>query len=131
MIDDNPKTQFGIKKPPTWHVPFTGVFTAALAHLHGALKYGSFNWREEPVSASTYMDAAIRHIQQWKEGEEQAKDSGVHHLGHAIACLNILVDAQNYGTLIDDRTKERMDYDEFFDKQQPTIKRLYDEWGPK
>ena len=43
------------------------------------------------------------HLNAWAEGEEAAPDSGVHHLGHARACLGILLDAQETGNLIDDR----------------------------
>jgi len=130
--DNNPKTPFGMKKPSLWNVPFTAVFQASLAHLHGALKYGRFNWRKDPVSASTYIDAALRHIDEWKEGGETASDSGVHHLGHAVACLNIIMDAQEHGTLIDDRDVMpdlQLDHDAFYEKLKPTIDRLYAEWG--
>lgn len=129
--DNNPKTPFGMKKPSTWHVPFTALYHASMAHLHGALKYGHFNWREKPVSASTYVDAAIRHINEWREGNETASDSGVHHLGHAVACLNILMDAQICGTLIDDRGEPLVNYDEFYEHLKPTIDRLYKEWSGK
>lgn len=129
--DQNPKTPFGMKKPSLWNVPFTAVFHASLAHLHGALKYGRFNWRKDPVSASTYIDAAMRHINEWKEGAQIASDSGVHHLAHAIACLNIIIDAQEHETLIDDRNCGHLvlDQDAFYERLKPTIDRLYAEWG--
>jgi len=69
----------------------------------GARKYGPYNWREEGVGAMTYLSAAERHIRAWLDGEEEARDSGVHHLGHAAACLMILMDAQAVGNLVDDR----------------------------
>jgi hypothetical protein len=50
-----------------------------------------------------YIDAALRHIHKWQHGQEIDSDSGIHHLGHAIACLNIVLDAQAFGNLIDDR----------------------------
>lgn len=71
--------------------------------MDGARKYGPFNWRGNAVVASIYIDALIRHAMSWFEGEECADDSGVHHLGHAIACLGILLDAQETGNLVDDR----------------------------
>jgi hypothetical protein len=129
--DGNPKTAFGMKKPPLWYVPFTALYKTALAHLHGALKYGHFNWREDPVSASVYINAALRHIADWKEGAEIASDSRVHHLAHACACLNIIMDAQQYGTLIDDRHPTDTDFDQLFEELRPTIDYLYDTWGPK
>ncbi len=55
------------------------------------------------VLASTYYSALQRHINAWMEGENLDPDSGVPHLGHALACLAILVDAQMTGQLTDDR----------------------------
>ena len=89
-------------------VSFTKFPPAALAHgatamMNGATKYGPYNWRENPVVASIYIDACMRHLFAWFDGEEVASDSGVHHLGHAMACLAILLDAQETGNLVDDR----------------------------
>lgn len=133
LTDNNPKTVFGAKKPPLFHVPMTGVYKAGLAFLQGALKYGHFNWRKEKVSSSTYVDAAMRHIISWKEGENEASDTGIHHLAHATACLLILMDAQEAGTLIDNRDMggTQVNIDEIFEEMRPQIERIYSEWGPK
>lgn len=74
--------------------------------MDGAAKYGAYNWRDISVSAHTYVDAAKRHLDLWFEGQELASDSKVHHLGHALACCAILLDAQECGRLIDDRPLE-------------------------
>jgi hypothetical protein len=71
--------------------------------MDGAGKYNPYNWRDNKVVASIYIDACIRHLLSWYEGEEEAEDSGCHHLGHARACLGILLDAQETGNLVDDR----------------------------
>lgn len=99
----NPKDRIGLTKVPLHFIPLSAQVHTALAHLDGALKYGAYNWRHESVAATIYLDAAYRHIGKWLNGEEKDSDSGVHHLGHAIACLNIVLDAANYGNLIDDR----------------------------
>ena len=70
---------------------------------NGAKKYGPFNWRSNKVIASIYIGAAMRHLESWYDGEENAKDSGVPHLGHALASIGILVDALTTGNLVDDR----------------------------
>ena len=75
--------------------------------MDGARKYGPYNWRDNAVLARVYIAAAKRHLAYWAAGEETAKDSGVHHLGHAIACLAILLDAQATGNLGDDRAKSQ------------------------
>lgn len=69
----------------------------------GARKYGPYNWRTKRVTASIYIDAALRHITAWFDGEELAEDSGIPHLGHARASLAILIDALETGNLNDDR----------------------------
>jgi hypothetical protein len=100
----NPKDLLGVKKPPLDLIPPVASVHASMAHRDGAIKYGPWNWREKKVKASIYIAAAKRHIELWHtEKEETARDSGVHHLGHAIACLNIILDAQACGALLDDR----------------------------
>ncbi len=104
-IDTNPKTRFGMTKPNIFLVPASSIIYQALAMGNGADKYGPYNWRENKVSASIYIAAAYRHMMSWVDGEECASDSGVPHIGHAIACLGIIADAIESGNLIDDRPK--------------------------
>lgn len=101
----NPKDLIGIRKPRLSLVPPVSILHEALALTNGAEKYGPYNWREKKVQTMIYIDAALRHIESYLDGEEVAKDSGVHHLGHAKACLGILLDAMETGNLIDNRPK--------------------------
>lgn len=103
LPDDNPKTRFGVAKPPLHLIPATALAHEATAFRDGAKKYGPYNWREQAVSSTTYVAAAERHLKSWFNREENAQDSGVHHLAHARACLAILIDAQEVGKLNDDR----------------------------
>lgn len=102
-LTTNPKDLLGINKPPLGTVCPVAILHESCAMLDGELKYGFRNWRAKHVVARIYIDAALRHIQAWAEGEEYAPDSGVHHLGHARACLGILLDAQEGGNLLDNR----------------------------
>lgn len=99
----NPKDLVGSGKLPLHLVPETMTAVASLAFLDGALKYGRANWRIAGVRASIYIDAARRHLTAWFEGEDFDPDSGVHHLGHALACIGIVIDAGYAGKLVDDR----------------------------
>lgn len=99
----NPKDIIGADKLPLHLWPETATALGSLALLDGALKYGRTNWREAGVRASIYADAARRHLDAWFEGEGADPDSGLPHLGHALACLAILVDAGAAGKLTDDR----------------------------
>jgi hypothetical protein len=99
----NPKDLLGATKISLTKLPPVAVLHAAHALMNGAARYGPYNWRDKAVRSSIYVDACERHLNAWFDGEENATDSGVHHLGHAIACLAILLDAQEAGKLVDDR----------------------------
>lgn len=99
----NPKDLFGEKKVSFTKTPGVAIAHCSHALMDGAEKYGPYNWRDKAVVAHIYVDAAMRHFEAWFEGQEVAEDSGVHHLGHAMACCAILLDAQETGNLVDDR----------------------------
>lgn len=101
--DGNPKTVIGMSKPSVRAVPPVALFHLGAAMTDGETKYGRFNWREKRVTLSVYYDAIHRHLAGWWDGEDHAQDSGVHHLGHIMACCAILLDAASVGNLNDDR----------------------------
>lgn len=98
----NPKDVIGSSKVPMHLWPQTATVTGAIALLNGKEKYGRANWRAIGVRASIYFDACSRHLAAWFEGED-VDEEGVPHLGSALACLAIIVDAQAAGKFIDDR----------------------------
>ena len=99
----NPKDVLGIKKVPFDLIPSTALVHQAMAHKCGAIKYGPANWRDEGVSARVYIAASLRHIFKYLEGQQFDEESGYHELGHAVACLNIIMDAEACDKLVDDR----------------------------
>lgn len=99
----NPKDLIGATKPDLSLVPPAAMLHIASAMMDGAVKYGPYNWRGNPVKARVYVAAAMRHFQQFLDGEDIDPISKVHHLGHAGACVAILLDARETGNLADDR----------------------------
>lgn len=99
----NPKDAIGSSKIPLSLIPAAFQAEEALAYLEGKLKYGEVNWRATEVRSSVYLDAALRHVAKYVEGEDRDPISRVHHLANAAACFGIIVDAEIQGTLIDDR----------------------------
>ena len=108
----NPKDVVGRAKVPLSLVPAVALAHEAMAFRYGAYDapradggrgYGPFNWRQTPIRASVYVDAALRHLLDYFDGQDLAPDSRAHHLGHARACLAIVLDALEQGTLVDDR----------------------------
>ena len=102
-LGTNPKDLLGTKKPNISLVPMSSIIYQALAMEDGAKKYGPYNWRQNKVIASIYVDAAMRHLAQWFDGEELASDSQKPHLAHAMACIGIIIDALETGNLVDNR----------------------------
>jgi len=101
--DDNPKTAIGVSKAPYHLVPPAAIHHTAMAFADGARKYGPYNWRDKTVSSSVYYSAAMRHLTAWWDGEDLSEDAKVHHLGHVMACMAILLDAESVGKMNDDR----------------------------
>lgn len=99
----NPKQAFGNKKPRLSLTPMSAQIAQSEAQMDGALKYGEVNWRTDPVEAMTYVDAALRHLRLYENGENLARDTKVRNLGAVMACCAILIDAEVHGTLIDNR----------------------------
>lgn len=58
---------------------------------YGAKKYSPDNWKHLPNARQRYFDAANRHMWQWFGGEERDKESGLHHLAHAMSSLMFLI----------------------------------------
>lgn len=101
--DDNPKTVLGEAKPKISDTPTIGIREMGKVFTMGAAKYGRFNWRKHTVSSSVYYDAAFRHLSAWFEGEDTDPESGLSHLAHVMACMNILMDAAAHDKLNDNR----------------------------
>jgi len=102
---NDPKGQAGSLKAPLGLVPPYAMEQTAWVHNLGAEKYGPWNWRETGVCASTYVNAILRHLNAWRDGEDLDPESGITHLAHIACSANILMDAEVCGKLQDDRNK--------------------------
>jgi Domain of unknown function (DUF5664) len=111
LKDTNPKDAIASSKLDMGLVPDTMVANAALAFTEGALKYGRYNWRIAGVRASVYHAALRRHVAKWWNGQDIDPKTGVPHLANALACIAIILDAQEYNRITDDRPPSP-DYDE-------------------
>jgi hypothetical protein len=106
LINENPKEtrQREEGKAPMEYMVWKPLEQVARALKSGADKYGVRNWRQCPIKAGTYGAAIHRHCQQeWLEGVDKDKDTGLHPLAHVIASCLIIMDADAHGCLIDDR----------------------------
>lgn len=99
----NPKDLIGITKVPLRFIPPPALARLAKVMEHGAKKYGPFNWREQPVQLTVYLEAALRHIYSYMDGEDDDEESGQPHIAHTMACMAIMLDALDNKTFVDDR----------------------------
>lgn len=99
----NPKDVLGVNKVPLHLIPMVAQVHEAMAMWQGGVKYDPYNWRGKKVVASIYIAAERRHTGLWYDTSQRDAKDGFHHLGHARACLGILLDAEATGNLIDDR----------------------------
>jgi hypothetical protein len=108
----NPKHALGIRKVPIHAVPFSVMSEVGLAMMEGGMKYGTHNYREVGVRASTYVDGVWRHLfqQWWDQGEDIDADSFLNHVTKAIACLCVMRDSMLFGNFIDDRPIRQKDH---------------------
>lgn len=99
----NPKDRIGSTKLPLDLLSAPAKVAWCLAQLEGALKYGTWNWRNAGVRTSIYIAAIERHLEKFKNGEDRDPVTRVHHLGNVMAGAAIMLDAQAVGLLTDDR----------------------------
>jgi hypothetical protein len=135
--DSNPKTFAATDRLPMSLFPDTALAYGNLAFLEGALKYGRYNWRVAGVRVSTYIDAARRHLMKYYSGEYADPKTNVPHLASVLACIAIIIDADEHGKLDDDRPPADTSLsveDNMLEQMQDTVrnlKRLFEHHNPR
>jgi hypothetical protein len=86
-------------------LPPEALFELVQVFNFGAKEYGDRNW-EKGLKWGRIFAAICRHIFNWLGGEENAKDSGLHHMAHAAwGCLALVTYAKRGMKQFDDRSK--------------------------
>lgn len=119
----NPKDKDAISRIDLTLFPDTATLYGAWAMTEGHQKYGAFNYRPAGVLASVYVAAARRHLAKWYNREDFDAKSLVHHLGSALACIAVIIDSLEAGSLKDDRPP-RVDISRLTDSLEEKVKHL-------
>ena len=82
--------KFNKDKPRMSLIPHAPMRAVAYTFTYGEKKYDAHNW-SKGLNFSELLDSAERHIGSFKDGENLDKESNLHHLAHAIACLIYLL----------------------------------------
>lgn len=99
----NPKDGVGMMKVPIGLYPNRARIETCLVFAQSAPDYGEFNWRNNPVLMSIYLDAIDRHLISLRAGQDIDPKSGRPHVAHINASTAIIMEAKALGILIDDR----------------------------
>ena len=84
-------------------VPPVAVYSMAEALTYGADKHGENNWRENRIDIVKRTGSALRHIMKFLAGRDTDEESGVHHLGCAMASLAVVLESIRIHRGIDNR----------------------------
>jgi hypothetical protein len=87
-------------------LPYKVIDYLGLIYLYGCKKYDENNWRKGMPWGKIFA-AFNRHSGQWHGGEAYDKESGMHHIGHALWQLFGLRWYEQYTPVFDDRWKNR------------------------
>ncbi|HHT9130870.1 MAG TPA: dATP/dGTP diphosphohydrolase domain-containing protein [Candidatus Tripitaka californicus] len=77
---------------------------------YGARKYDAHNWRKG-LEWSRVIDAALRHLLAFNEGEDTDPESGLSHAAHAACNLMFLLEYIETHPELDDRYGKKEKYD--------------------
>lgn len=87
-------------------IPFKLLNGLVRVLMYGAKKYTKRNWAKGAPVSEIY-NSLQRHINSFMEGEDNDKESGLSHLGHAQANLMFLVHVIDNKKQFDDRSKDK------------------------
>lgn len=68
-------------------LPITPLQEVIKVLMFGAKKYRPDNWKHVPNAEETYLNAGMRHLTDYINGEKNDSQTGLSHLAHAICCL--------------------------------------------
>ena len=91
-----------VNKPRLELIPSLPLFKAGEVLAFGARKYKPHNWRLGLSWEETY-GSLQRHLAAWHDGEDLDRESGMHHIAHAMCQMLFLAEFVFRGTGEDDR----------------------------
>lgn len=102
---DQGGTKFDQGKAPMSLLDATWLMGVAQVLAFGAKKYAAHNWRKG-LAVSRCLDATLRHIYAFVNGEDLDPESGHSHLYHASCCLMFAANMMETRPDLDDRYKK-------------------------
>jgi len=107
-LKGNKEAKDNKNKPRLSLIPKSALYALGDAMTYGEKKYDAHNWRKG-IPLSYLLDAALRHIQQFNDGENYDEESKAHHLGSAMANLAMAIEMHLTNPDADDRYNKKQD----------------------
>lgn len=126
--DSNPKSAAATTRLSMSLFPDTAIAYGALGMTEGNYKYRGYNFRDEGVRVSTYIDALKRHTAKFYAGDWADPVTGVPHLASMISCCAILIDGFVKGNINDDRPPA-LDMQSLLDEFEGHVRQLQECFG--
>lgn len=79
--------KYDFAKPKWSLLPWDEVEDVVKVLTFGAKKYAPDNWKFVDDADNRYMDATLRHLVAYRQGERRDAESGESHIAHALCCL--------------------------------------------
>lgn len=95
-------TKHDAEKPELAQLPDGPLRAISQVLMYGARTYHRNNWRKG-MHWSRVVDALLRHVFAWNEGEDLDSESGLSHLAHAGCNLLFLLFYEQNRLGVDDR----------------------------
>ena len=89
-------------KPDLSLLSSKALMEVAKVMTYGKKKYGAQNWRQG-LEWSRVYSAVQRHLLAWNAAETQDPETGLNHLGHAMAGIMFLLEYSSTHPELDDR----------------------------
>ncbi len=102
--DDDGADKHDDGKLPLSLIPREALELEAEVFGYGERKYAAWNWTKG-MSYRRLIDAAMRHLVAFADGEDDDPESGLGHLGHLRACAAMLIGQTRIHPELDDRRK--------------------------
>lgn len=101
-------TKYDTGKPPLSLIDRHALEEIAQVLAFGAKKYDAHNWRKG-IQYSRLLDAALRHLYAFADGEDTDPESGLSHVAHAGCCVVFLLGMLHDMPSMDDRHRKVQD----------------------
>lgn len=101
-LRDDQGAHYSSGKPPLALIPRSGTRALAEVFAFGATKYAMHNWRKG-ILWSELLNSAKRHLDDFIDGEDNDRESGITHLAHAAWNCFAVIEYLTTHTELDDR----------------------------